>query len=126
MKKLEEDLSSIDHVQYLLKRRSDSYGSFNGDKTPCTLVIDAFTTTAITPYSKRRYVDGNKSNCFLFLIQPINKNLKIFLNESESGMVDEKTFDLMVIRIIKAALLKAVFSIFAIRNCRVLNFCNFE
>ena len=96
VKIIEEELSSIDQVQNLLQKRSELYGNINGAKIPCTLVIDAFTTTNITPYSKKRYIDGNKSNCFLFLMQPLNKNYKIFpifLYESENGMADEKTFN---------------------------------
>ena len=96
VKDLEEELSSIDHVKNLLNKRSELYGNLHHKKIQCTLVIDVFTTTTITPYTKRRYIDGNKSNCFLFLIEQLNKNLKIFpvfLYETENGMADDKTFE---------------------------------
>lgn len=85
---LENHLSSIDQVQDLLLRRSEVYKIPKGSKINCTLVVDAFTTTTITPYCKEKYINGEKSNCFLFLIVPHSKDYKIFpafMYQSPSG-----------------------------------------
>lgn len=55
---------------------------------PCTLIVDAFTISTITPYSKTNFFEKAKSNCFLYLIAPHDSNLNIFpiyLFEAENG-----------------------------------------
>lgn len=89
VKELENDLSSIENVVKTLRKRSTSNKIIN-----CTLVIDAFTTSIIKPYSKKKFLDSDKNNCFLFLIEPHEKNLKIFplfLYQSDSGMANDLT-----------------------------------
>lgn len=71
----------------------------------CTLSIDAFSITTITPYCKKRYIDGDKNNCFLFLIIPLEKKHKVFpvfLYQSPDGMSDELTNE-YIDRIIEAS-----------------------
>lgn len=53
---LENHLSSIDDVHDLLLKRSDLYQIPKDSKIKCTLVIDAFTTTTITPYCKKKNI----------------------------------------------------------------------
>lgn len=92
----ENQLSSIECVKDILIKRSKLYNIPLNQKIKATLVIDAFTTTTITPYCKQRYIDADKSNCFLFLVVPHSKNYKvfpIFLYKSKSGMSDQQTFD---------------------------------
>ena len=89
VKELESDLCSIENVVKTLRKRSKSEKIIN-----CTLVIDAFTTSLIKPYSKKKFLDSDKNNCFLFLIEPHDKNLKIFplfLYQSESGNANDLT-----------------------------------
>lgn len=93
VKNLESDLSSIEKVESTLLKIS---AYFESKIINCTLVIDAFTTSLIKPYSKKRYLDDDKNNCFLFLIEPHKKNCKvfpIFLYQSQSGMADNLTID---------------------------------
>ena len=42
-------------------------------KIPCTLALNAFTVTAISPFNIRKFADLLKSNSFLFLIIPYLK-----------------------------------------------------
>ena len=72
---LKKQLSSIENVRELLINRSSK---FEEASVRCTLSIDAFSITTITPYCKKRYIDGDKNNCFLFLIIPLEKNTKFF------------------------------------------------
>ena len=91
---MENDLSSIEKVEATLLKRSKNF--IRCKVINCTLVIDAFTTSLIKPYSKKLFLDNDKNNCFLFLIEPHLKNCKvfpIFLYQSESGMTNEKTID---------------------------------
>lgn len=67
--------------------------------------VDAFTTTTITPYFKQKYINAEKSNCFLFLVVPHDKRYKVFpvfLYKSESGISDETTHE-FIDRIIEAS-----------------------
>lgn len=61
---------------------------------PCTLIVDAFSISAISPFNKVKYTDKVKNNCFLFLIAPHLPNYPIFpvyLYESDSGISNEYT-----------------------------------
>ena len=61
---------------------------------PCTLIVDAFSISAITPFNKVKYTDKTKNNCFLFLIAPHMPQypiFPIFLYESDSDTSDSYT-----------------------------------
>ncbi len=62
VKEIENDLTSIENVEKTLLKISTKYFEQYEKVINCTLVIDAFTTSLIKPYSKKKFLDTDKNN----------------------------------------------------------------
>ncbi|KAK8860428.1 hypothetical protein M9Y10_012093 [Tritrichomonas musculus] len=86
---IKKKISDIRFTNQMLTENFLNFNVFSSIQIiPCTLIIDAFTVSAITPYSKTKFFEKAKSNCFLYLIAPHDPNLNIFpiyLYEVENG-----------------------------------------
>ena len=90
VKKIEKNITDINSIKYSIPLNYFIY-KFS---LPCTLIVDAFSISTITPFNKVKYTDKAKNNCFLFLIAPHSAPYPIFpvfLYESDSGISDDYT-----------------------------------
>ena len=91
IKKIEKNITDLNSVKSSIPL---NYFFFFKFTIPCTLIVDAFSISAITPFNKVKYTDKAKNNCFLFLIaphMPCYPIFPVFLYESDSGTSDGYT-----------------------------------
>ncbi len=89
---LQLDFTHIDSVYRILERK----GKNINEPIPCTLVVDAFSVTTISPFNQVKYLDREKSNCFLYLIAPFDPNFEIFpiyLYKDKNGNANNITIE---------------------------------